>query len=85
MIALLWQKFYGYILAIGGALLAVIAVFYRGKSEGRNAERRDMAEQEVRDVKEILRQDAIVFNGDAARMRDRLSEALRRKRDSTPP
>jgi len=67
----LWSKFYAYILAFGAAVVAILAIFYRGKSEGRAEvkeqvrEATDAAKERKEKVKPI---DAVAV---ARRMRKR--------------
>lgn len=50
-LAALWGRFQGTILAIGGVLVAVIAIFYNGKSAGR-----EQAERKQREVNDAARE-----------------------------
>lgn len=61
-------------------LLGAVATIYRA---GSRAEQNDNLNEELGHAKEALKQDAVVAgNGDIDGMRDRLSQALRRKRNS---
>lgn len=66
------------LIGLGGIALAVVA-FFLGKSRKQN----DTTKKAVDDAKAVIKQDEIVRNGaDVNSMSKRLSDALRRKRDS---
>lgn len=66
----------------GGIILGVGAVLFSARQSGRNAERVDQVKRERDDANEIIRQDRIVNSGNANSMRNKLSQALKRKRRS---
>ncbi len=67
-------------LAVAASLLGAVAAVYRA---GTRAQENKNMREELGHAKEALRQDGIVAgNSDVDGMRDRLSEALRHKRDS---
>lgn len=62
------------------AAIGAVAAVYRA---GAKSERNDQLEVDLENAKEALKQDAIIGgNSDVGGMRTKLSEALRRKRNS---
>ena len=68
----------------GGFIVALLFAIFTIRKGGRDAERKKQMDKEAQQASEIRRQDAAVQRGagDVDGMRDRLSDALRRERDS---
>lgn len=66
----------------GAIFLGIAFVILRIRNGGKQAERMKYYEQKIESQKEVIRQDRIVNTGNADGMRERLSDALRNKRDT---
>lgn len=84
MLAVLSGFFTRNALAIAGwaaAAFAVLAVLFGAREAGKQAERVKQLKKEKEHQDEMLRQNRIVLRGNVERMRKRLSDALKRKRN----
>jgi hypothetical protein len=66
-----WNKFYGYILAIGAFVVAVGAIYFKGKSDANkdNERRVLLQDRENRDASDAIRRDVANDGGIADRLR----------------
>lgn len=63
-------------------LLGKLATLWLAYQQGKKSEAAKLTEKALEEAREIKRQDDIVHSGDVDSMRTKLSDALRRKRDS---
>lgn len=52
MIASLWSRFYGYILAAVGAIAAFAAVYFKGRSAGKAVEQKKAVQRDLTEAKQ---------------------------------
>jgi len=52
-----WREFYGYVLAVGAALLAILGIYLRGRSAGRDEIKAEAMKRAVK-----LREDSNAIN-----------------------
>lgn len=52
MIAALWSRFYGYVIAVLAAIAAFAAIYFKGRSAGKQVEQKKATQRDLTEAKE---------------------------------